>query len=64
MGHAGLRATLSKLRRVTTLMAIPQQQNPLFQEGRLILALNTHKQSQFLSFRSAVKTYDVPWTTA
>ena len=35
-----------------------------FQEGRLVLALNAHKQGQFSSFRSAVKTYDMPRTTA
>ena len=45
-------------------MAAPQQENPLFQEGRLILALNAYKQGQISSFRSAVKTYDVPRTTA
>ena len=38
-----------------TSMATPKQRNPLFQEDRLILALNAHKQGQFLSFRSAVK---------
>ena len=48
----------------TTLMATPQQQNPLFQEGRLILAINAYKQGQFLSFRSAVTTYNVPLATA
>jgi len=31
----------------TTLMATPQLQNPLFQEGRLVLAINAYKQGQF-----------------
>ena len=47
-----------------TSIATPQQQNPLFQEGRLILAINAHKQGQFQSFRAATSTYDVPRTTA
>ena len=42
-----------------TSMATPQQQKPLFQEGRLILALNAYKQGQFLSLRSAVKIYSL-----
>ena len=45
-------------------MATPQQENPLFQEGRLVLAINAYKQGQFSSLRSAVTTYDVPLTTA
>jgi len=45
-------------------MATPQLQNPLFQEGRLVLAINAYKQGQFQSFRSATSTYDVPRTTA
>lgn len=28
-------------------MATPQQENPLFREGRLILAINAYKQGQF-----------------
>jgi len=34
-------------------MATPQQQNPLFQEGRLVLAIKAHNQGQFTSFQSA-----------
>ena len=45
-------------------MAIPQQQNPHFQEGRLILAINAYKQGQFQSFQAATSTYNVPRTTA
>ena len=45
-------------------MATPQQQNPVFQEGRLILAIDAHKQGQFQSFRATTSTYDVPRTTA
>jgi len=45
-------------------MATPQQQNTLFQEGRLVLALNAYKQGQFSSFRSAVKIYNMPRTIA
>jgi helix-turn-helix, Psq domain len=45
-------------------MATPQQQEDLFQEGRLILALNAHKKGQFTSFRKATSTYNVSRTTA
>ena len=45
-------------------MATPQQENPLFQEGRLILAIEAHKRGQFTSFQSATTTYNVPRTTA
>ena len=45
-------------------MATPQQQEDLFQEGRLLLALNAYKQGQFTSFRKATNTYDVSRTTA
>ena len=45
-------------------MATPQQQNPSFQEGRLLLSINAHKKGQFTSFRKATSTYDVPRTTA
>ena len=45
-------------------MATPQQQNPLFQEGRLVLAIKAYKEGQFLSFQSATTTYNVPQTTA
>ena len=70
MGHASLRATPIKIAKdatrylTITLMTTPQQENPLFQEGRLILALNAYKQGQFLSFRSAVKIYNMLQTTA
>ena len=40
-------------------MAIPQQQKPLFQEGRLILALNAYKQGQFSNLQSVVKIYSL-----
>ena len=43
----------------TTSMATPQQQKPLFQEGRLVLAINAYKQGQFRSFRAATST--VAW---
>jgi len=45
-------------------MATPQQENPLFQEGRLLLSINAYKQGQFTSFRKATDTYDVLRTTA
>jgi len=45
-------------------MATPQLQNPLFQEGRLVLAINAYKQGQFQSFQSATSTYNMPQTTA
>jgi helix-turn-helix, Psq domain/Tc5 transposase DNA-binding domain len=45
-------------------MATPQQQNPSFQEGRLLLSIDAHKKGQFTSFRKATSTYDVPRTTA
>ena len=45
-------------------MATPQQQNPQFQEGRLLLSINAYKQGQFPSFWKATSTYDVARTTA
>ena len=45
-------------------MATPQQENPLFREGRLILAINAYKQGQFEALQPAIITYDVPRTTA
>ena len=45
-------------------MATLQQENPLFQEGRLLLSINAHKQSQFTSFRKATAMYDMPRMTA
>ena len=44
--------------------AILQQQEDLFQEGRLILTINAYKQGQFTSFRKAISTYNVSRTTA
>jgi len=48
----------------TTLMPTPQQQEALFKEGRINLAIQAHKQGNFPSFRAAISTYDVPWSTA
>jgi hypothetical protein len=45
-------------------MATPQQQEALYQEGRIDLAINAHKQGQITSFRAATSTYDVPRSTA
>ena len=45
-------------------MATPQQQNPQFQEGRLLVSINAYKQGQFPSFRKATSTYNVARTTA
>jgi len=45
-------------------MATLQQENPLFQEGRLLLSINAYKQGQFTSFRKATAMYNVPRTTA
>jgi len=45
-------------------MAIPQQQEALFKEGRINLAIHAHKQGQLTSFRAATSTYDVPRSTA
>ena len=45
-------------------MATPQQQEALFQEGRLDLAINAYKQGQFQALQPATITYDVPQTTA
>ena len=44
-------------------MATPQQE-ALFQEGRLDLAIKAYKQGQFPSLRAAVSIYDVPRSTA
>jgi hypothetical protein len=68
-GHASL-ATLLKIAKyltrysTTTLMATPQQQKALFQESRLNLAIQAYKQGQFLSFRAATSTYDMPRSIA
>src|SRR6266513_2727052 len=45
-------------------MATSQQQDALFREGRLDLAIDAYKQGQFSSFRAAASTYDVPRSTA
>ena len=45
-------------------MATPQQENPLFREGRLVLAINAYKQGQFEALQPAITTYNVPRTTA
>jgi hypothetical protein len=45
-------------------MATPQQQEALHREGRLILALQAHKQGQIATLEAAAKLYDVPPTTA
>ena len=45
-------------------MATPQQENPLFREGRILLSINAYKQGQFTSLRKATSTYDVPRSTA
>ena len=45
-------------------MATPQQENPLFREGRLVLAINAYKQGQFKALQPATITYDMPQTTA
>ena len=44
-------------------MPTPQQQEALFKEGRIDLAIQAHKQGQFQSFRAATTTYDVPQST-
>jgi len=48
----------------TTSMATPQQENPLFREGRLILAINVYKQGQFKALQPTIITYNVPRITA
>ena len=45
-------------------MSTPQQQEALFQEGRLILAVQAYKQGQFPGLLTATKAYDVPRSTA
>jgi hypothetical protein len=45
-------------------MPPPQQQEVLFKEGRIDLAIQAHKQGQITSFRKATGTYDVPRSTA
>lgn len=45
-------------------MATPQQENPLFHEGRILLSINAYKKGQFTSFQKATDTYNVLRTTA
>ena len=45
-------------------MAAPQQQQTLFREGRLTLAIQAYKQGQIPSLRTATSLYDVPRSTA
>ena len=44
-------------------MAIPQQEEALFQEGRIDLAIQAHKQGQIPSFWAATTTYNMPQST-
>jgi hypothetical protein len=43
-------------------MATPQQE-ALFKDGRIDLAIQAHKQGQITSFRAATSMYDVPRST-
>jgi len=45
-------------------MATPQQQEALYREGRLILALQAYKQGETNSLNAAAVLYNVPETTA
>ena len=45
-------------------MATPQQQEALFREGRLALAVQAYKQGQIPTLLAAANTYDVPRSTA
>jgi hypothetical protein len=45
-------------------MPTPQQQEALYQEGRIELAINAHKQDKSTSFRVIANAYDVPRSTA
>ena len=45
-------------------MATPQQENPPFWEGRLVLAIDAYRQGQFEALQPAIITYNVPQTTA
>ena len=45
-------------------MSTPQQQEALFREGRLVLAVQAYKQGQFPALLAATRTYDVPRSTA
>jgi len=45
-------------------MATPQQQEDLFREGRLILAIDAYRQGQFEALQPATIMYNMPQTTA
>ena len=45
-------------------MPTPQQQEALYQEGRIILAVHAHTQDKSTSFRKLTSLYDVPRSTA
>jgi hypothetical protein len=44
-------------------MATPQQQEAIYQEGRITLAIQAYKLGQFQTPTAAAKSYDVPPTT-
>ena len=44
-------------------MAAPQQQEALYRQGRVDLAVQAYKQGQFQSLRGAASIYDAPETT-
>jgi len=44
-------------------MATPQQQEAIYQEGRIALAIQAYKLGQFQTPTAAAKSYDVPLTT-
>jgi hypothetical protein len=45
-------------------MATPQQQEALYRQGRVDLAVQAYNQGQFKSLRATVLTYNAPRTTA
>jgi hypothetical protein len=45
-------------------MPMPQQQETLYREGRIELAITAHKQDKSTSFRALASAYDVPRSTA
>ena len=44
-------------------MATPQQQEAIYQEGRIALAIQAYKPDQFQTPTAAAKSYNVPPTT-
>ena len=64
MGHPIEIAKNATRYTTTTSVATPQQQEALYREGGIDLAINAHKQGQITSFRAATSTYDVPRSTA